>query len=162
MAEADFVLYVGYDRSDATASRFCPGSRRAIELIDQAGLQDRVTVQSVDALRESMSALPPWLKGTPTLVCRETRKAMRGTAALEHLSELASKAGEEGHGGGEASASHGLDGMVAPGEAMHLGTEANFEPLAKDDPDKYDDSRKVTEDDIQRMLERRRAAVPSA
>lgn len=154
----EYVLYVGYDRSDR--SRFCHGSRRAIEIVDRAGVQDRVTVQSVDALRESMGALPTWLSGTPTLVSRATRKAMRGTAAVEHLQELVASGAEEG---GEAAAAPGeIQGLVAAGEAMHLGTEQNFEPLPKDDPDKYDDSRKITDADLQRLLDRRKATVPPA
>lgn len=160
---ADYVLYVGYDRRDGT--RFCPGSRKAIELVDEAGAQDRVTVQSIDALRESVSALPPWLNGTPTLVCRTTKKAMRGSAVLEHLRhELVEKRpAEEAQGGTQGTqGGHSMDGMVAPGEAAHLGLESNFEPLVKDDPDKYDDSRKVTEGDLQRLLERRKATIPPA
>ena len=152
---ADHVLYVGYDRSDAT--RFCPGSRRAIELVDEAEAQDRVTVQSVDALRQSMTTLPAWLKGTPTLVCKSSKKAMRGTAALEYLrNELVVRHADAGG----ATSEHGLDGMVAPGEAAHLGLESNFEPLTNDEPSKYDDSRKVTDGDLQRLLERRKASIP--
>jgi len=147
----DYVLYVGYDRSDRTRTRFCPGSRRAIELVDEANMQDQITVQSVDALRESMP-LPEWLKGTPTLVSKESRKAMRGTAAIEHLQSLAVKQPQP--------AAHSMDGMIAPGESLHLGAESNFEPL-QEDPSKYDDSRKVTDADLQQLIERRRAAVPA-
>lgn len=167
-----YVLYVGYDRRDATMSRFCPGSRHALELIDEASMHDRVTVQSVDALRETMPALPAWLRGTPTLVSRATRKAMRGSAAIEHLRALPGALAERrgaasSAGGGEgelasSSSAHGLDGMVAPGEAVHLGAESNFEPLAQEDASKYDDSRKVTDADLQRLLERRKASVPPA
>lgn len=153
----DYVLYVGYDRRDATKTRFCPGSRRAIELVDEAGAQDRVMVQSVDALRESVQKLPTWLNGTPTLVCRSTKKAMRGTVALEYLqSQLVETSIEPVH----AESAHGLDGMVSSSEAMHLGIESNFEPLTQDDPKKYEDSKKVSEDDLQRMLERRKAIIP--
>lgn len=144
-----FVLYVGYDRSDPSRTRFCPGSRRAIELIDGSGLQDKVTVQSIDALRESMP-LPEWLKGTPTLVCKESRKAMRGTAAIEHLRSLTVT----------QPPAHSMDGMIAPGESLHLGSESNFEPI-QDDPSKYDDSRKISDSDLQQLIERRRAVVPA-
>ena len=167
--EEEYVLYVGYDRADPTRSRFCPGSRRAIEIIDNEDLPARVTVQSVDALRETMATLPDWLRGTPTLVSRKSRTAMRGTAAIEHLQEVARSRGAAGDrtdggdrmdGGGSGPAAHSLDGMVAAGEMAFLGAESNFEPLQEDDPSKYDDSRKVTDNDLQRLLERRKASVP--
>lgn len=154
---ADYVLYVGYDRTDPTRTRFCRGSRRAIELVDALGKQESVTIQSVDALRESMPTLPPWLRGTPTLVSRETRQAMSGQAAIDHLEALGQPAAAEE----EAQAEHGMDGMVASSEKMHLGFESNFEPLVSEDPAKYDDSRKVTDADLQALLERRKAVVPS-
>lgn len=154
---AEYVLYVGYDRTDPTRSRFCRGSRRAIELVDAMGKQESVTVQSVDALRESMPTLPAWLRGTPTLVSRETRQAMGGQAAIDHLEALSRPVEEE-----EAQAEHGMDGMVASSEKMHLGFESNFEPLVtEEDLSKYDDSRKVTDADLQALLERRKATVPS-
>ena len=172
---ADLVLYVGYDRRDSSRSRFCPGSRLALEVIDDRGMQERVTVQSIDALRESMPALPDWLRGTPTLVCRGTRKAMRGTAAVDHLRSLPGEEGDEesaqgggkggGGKGGAGSAEHGLDGMVVASERAFLGAESNFEPIGggeEEDASKYDDSRKVTENDLQRLIERRKASVPPA
>lgn len=160
---ADYVLYVGYDRRDRT--RFCPGSRKAIEIVDESGAHEMVTVQSIDALRESVVTLPAWLNGTPTLVCRTTKKAMRGSAALEHLRhELLQKrpAADASAPNARATGEHGMDGMVAGSEAAHLGLEANFEPLVQDDPSKYDDSRKVTDNDLQQLLERRKATIPPA
>ena len=119
----DYVLYVGYDVRDAT--RFCPGSRRAIELIDEAGAQERVTVQSVDALRKSMTALPEWTKGHHAGLPADTEgHEARGAGAPGD--ELTQKASQfAGHRRAR------LDGM-APGEAMHLGAEAN-RLLEKDD-----------------------------
>lgn len=166
----EYVLYVGYDRQDRSRSRFCPGSRRAIEIVDQADIQDRVTVQSVDALRESMPTLPEWLKGTPTLVSRTSRKAMRGTAAIEHLMELttaATSTTDAAHASNTDSfqnggAAHSMDGMIVPGEMAHLGVESNFDPINHEDMSRYDDSKKVTDSDLQELLDRRKTSIPPA
>ena len=150
-----FVLYVAYDRTDTTHSRFCPGSRRAIEIIDNAGLQDVVMIQSVDVLREKVATLPTWLQGTPTLVDRQSKRAMRGSAALSHLQALASPQVDPA----VDSATPNMTGMVAPNEAMHLGTESNFEPI-QEDPQRYNDSAKVSDSDLQKLIERRKANIP--
>ena len=157
---ADYVLYVGIDRNDKTRSRFCPGSRRAIEVIDDANMQDKVTIQSVDTLRENMPNLPEWLKGTPTLVDRASRHAMRGTAAIEHLRNFENKKHRAGVPS-SSTTSHSMDGMVAPGEQLHLGAEANFEPI-KEDMSKYSNDSKVSDDDLHSLLQRRQASIPPA
>lgn len=149
----EYVLYIGNDRSDAT--KFCPGSRQALDIVDKKGLHEEIVVQSVDALRQSVAQLPVWLKGTPTLVSRTTRKAMTGTAAIEHLRRLAAKPTNET----PSVTEHNMDGMIAATESLHLGAESNFEPLQVDDAFKYDESRKVTEDDLQKLLERRKATT---
>ena len=155
-----YVLYVAYDRADVTRSRFCPGSRRAIELVDEANQQDQVTVQSVDVLRRSVPTLPEWLRGTPTLVCRETRKAMRGTAALDHLRSMRQKHHESQSNTRDSAEQEAVEGLVTAREMPHLERESNFEPLVKDDPSKYDESKKITDADLQRLIDRRKAGIP--
>ena len=154
-APEDYILYVGLDARDKTL--FCPGSRRAIAIVDEGGL--RVLVQSVDAVRRRKPPVPKWLCGTPTLVSRAERRALRGTAAIEHLEELMTRRRKS-----DAEANAEVRGMIAPGESIFLGGETNFEPLVGEDAAKYDESRgKITEADVQRALDRRAAlgAVPT-
>ena len=145
MGEAEYILYVGHDARNPTV--FCPGSRQALSLIDENDLQDVVTVQSVERLRENLT-LPSWLSGTPTLVIRSKRQALRGSSAVDHLRTMGAK--EESSGDAW--------GMVAPGEAMHLGSERNFEPT-QEDSSKYTSESKVTEGDLQAFIARRQATV---
>ena len=159
MAAADLVLYVGLDRSDATRRRFCPGSRRAMQLADEVG---EVVVQSVDALREAgTTTLPEWLQGTPTLVCKSKRVALRGKRAIEHLQQRLAE--QRGGGGGEEDTKTGEPtGLIAPHEAMFLGGGGNFERGADDaeeDASKYSDTHKITDADVQRLLDRRNTAA---
>ena len=151
----EYVLYVAYDQSDATRSQFCPGSRRAIELTETVPEGVSVHVQSVDVLRQTGVPLPTFLVGTPTRVSRETRRAMRGTAAIDHLRQLIASSETQA----AAPAPNVIDGLTSPHEEMHLGGAGNFEPLTRDDPEKYTNARKVTDEDVQRMLDRRKATI---
>lgn len=151
-----YILYVAQDARDP--SRFCPGSRRALALVDEADLGS-VNVQNVNRLREKATALPAWLTGTPTLVSKASKQAMRGTKAIEHLSALASGKGG-GEGGGAKASTDDVIGMTLSNETMHLGVEGNFEPTGRDDPSKYDDSRKITDSEVQRFMDRRKAVIP--
>ena len=145
----EYILYIGQDRIDPT--RFCPGSRKALGVLEGAADDVGVSVQNVHRLREKLGTLPAWLTGTPTLISKSTKKAMRGTSAIEHLEGVVAGQAKEAEGG-----AGDVWGLTAPNEALHLGVESNYEGGAPDDPSKYSDDRKVTEDDVQKLIERRK------
>lgn len=148
----EYILYIGQDRTDTT--KFCPGSRQALSILEGAADQAGVSVQNVERLREKIGTLPDWLTGTPTLISKSTKKAMRGQSALDHLKQVVlgqSKQSEKGGTGSEDAW-----GLTSPHESLHLGMESNFEGGGGDDSSKYTDDRKVTEDDIQKLIERRK------
>lgn len=148
---SEYVLYVGQDKR--APQQFCPGSRQALAAIDDGGLQERVTVQSVEALSGS-TALPAWLTGTPTLVSQETRRAMRGRSAVEHLRKL----GSERH---EQTPTLETMGMTLSNDARHLGLDSNFERAgAEDDMSRYTNTAKITDSDLNRYVEQRKASIP--
>lgn len=148
-ATTEYILYIGQDRIDPT--RFCPGSRKALGVLEGAADDVGVSVQNVHRLREKLGTLPAWLTGTPTLISKSTKKAMRGTSAIEHLEGVVAGQAKEAEGG-----AGDVWGLTAPNEALHLGVESNYEGGAPDDPSKYSDDRKVTEDDVQKLIERRK------
>ena len=143
----EYILYIGQDQIDPT--RFCPGSRKALGVLEGAS-DVGVSVQNVHRLREKLGTLPAWLTGTPTLISKITKKAMRGTSAIEHLEGVVAGQAKGEEGGGD------VWGLTAPNESLHLGVEGNYEGGASDDPSKYSDDRKVTEDDVQKLIERRK------
>lgn len=150
----EYVLYVAQDARDP--SRFCAGSRQALRVVDTGGLQERVSVQSVDALLRSTD-LPAWLTGTPTLVSRASRQAIRGARAIEHLEGMVRQA-EEAAANVQPPEDAGVQGLTLASESAHLAPDANFELGQPDDPKKYEDS-KLTEDAVKRFIERRQASV---
>ena len=157
MSENEYVLYVGSDRSDMT--RFCRGSRAAVAIIDSGGIEECVSVQSVQLLKQKNGTLPVWLVGTPTLVCRSTKKAFRGQKVIDELQRAVAekqsqkKESESGGGGG------GEDGwgMTLASDAQHIGIESNWETVP-DAPGRYDD-KKITDNDVQQYMERRKQAM---
>ena len=104
---------------------------------------------------EGRDAIEAILAGKKPAVVK-TRPVGCTTKWKEKAGKVAEEADAPG-GGREAT----MEGMIAPGESMHLGAESNFEP-EPEDASKYDDSRKITEDDVQRLLDRRQASVPAA
>lgn len=184
-AGADLVLYVGLDRTDASGTRFCAGSRGALAIVEGCdALRSRLTVQSVEALRDAMVALPEWLRGTPTLVSRASRQAMRGSAAIRHLEALArheetqrsaderSKTKEMRKSDPLMAAFVSLDdgesdggaamGVTSASDRMHLGAgdggEGNdqFTPISAIQEEEALGG-KITDEDVQRALERRKS-----
>ena len=171
-----YVLYVGSDKRDS--SQYCPGGRQAIKTIDNAGLSSFVLVQTVDAVKKNMDGkLPDWLSATPTLVCRSSRRAMRGKAVITYLSKLAAKVGKRVHaevgqrddhhgvyaeegggvnGGGDENHEEPL-GILGGPEARFLKPESNFEAPADfvDNVGKYSDERKITDTDLEALIARR-------
>ena len=166
-AASEYILYVGQDAHDGT--RFCPGSRRALRVLDDAPgeLSQTVNVQTVERLREWVERLPVWLTGTPTLVCKQSRKAYRGARAIGALKALATAGDDEVDrqqqtvGAGDGRGDGELLGMMPSGVGgEYLGHESNYEGHGDDDTSKYTNAGKVTESDLQGALARRRAAVP--
>ena len=87
----DYILYIGQDKRDET--RFCAGSRAALEAIDQAKAENLVSVQSVDRLALN-TTLPDWLDGTPMIVCRKSRRAYKGTECVNFIRSMAASSTE--------------------------------------------------------------------
>ena len=157
-AETELVLYVGQDRDDP--NKFCKGSRQALVAIDEAGgLESLVTVQSINALRETMVQLPTWLKGTPTLVLRRERRALRGRAAVDYLRELQASRTQSTTSQGKKNDGDAV-ALTPSFQRLHLAPESNFESgTAHEDTDKYTRNDHITEQDIEKLIERRRSVV---
>lgn len=155
--DAQYILYVGQDVNDK--KRFCVGSREALRLIDSHNLNDIVTIQSVHVLREKLGTLPPWLTGTPTLVSRSTRSACKGSKVIEQLRQITEVATQQN--ATTPTATDEVFGMTVTNEKYHLDQESNLELSGdRDDPSKYDDSKKITDADVQRFVDSRKAMIP--
>jgi hypothetical protein len=161
----EYILYVGHDSRDG--SRFCRGSQHALAALDAApdALSRDVNVQTVERLHEKVGRLPEWLTGTPTLVCKQTRKAYRGTRAVDMLEALVTGGGARGEPDAERDdrrdATGSEDGRLV-GMSARVSQESNFEADPNEDMSKYTNSSKVTESDLQRAIARRRAAASAA
>lgn len=68
-----------------TPTVYCDGSRACMKALDELELHDHVIVQDCDVMRAKGVKLPPFLKGTPTLVHRHDWRLFTGTEALVHL-----------------------------------------------------------------------------
>lgn len=151
-----WVVYVGSDAHDETI--FCPGSRAVMKLID--AIKEDVHVQSVDVLLEKKVALPEWLWGTPTVVDTTNRVAYTGTEAVNVIRDAS--------GGNETRApTHDeMIGINAYGSQSELGTEDGDDAasvfVAPIDQARLsiDMDKKVTDEDVQRYISSRNAALP--
>lgn len=86
MSQQNWILYIAHDKVDR--SRFCPGSRQAVQLIREANLDAEILIQNVEVLKRRAKSLPTWLTGTPSLVDSNESLVFRGTQALSRLREL--------------------------------------------------------------------------
>ena len=149
-----YVLYVAQDAHDP--SIFCPGSRQIISLV--APIKEDVHVQSIDVLFEKgmLNDLPPWLHGTPTLVCTSSRIAYTGSEAIRKIKEEL--------GGGTKTSADADAGEVlgAPpsGERFEVGWGEEGGSVAAGAAYVVPDDRKVSEEDVQRYMAQRNASIP--
>lgn len=88
-----WILYVAKCKSDP--ERYCNGSLVCLRLIDSLSLDAAVTVQDADVLRQGTIPLPDWLVGTPTIVCTNTYRVLRGTDAIERIASIAQAAAQK-------------------------------------------------------------------
>ena len=141
-----YVLYVAHSHEEP--DRLCTGSRKAMKLMEP--VKEDVLVQSIDVLQEKGVALPDWLQGTPTLVDTSDKSAYSGTQALDHLKELA--------GGGKVATLDEMEG-VAPNGRIDVGFEHEHSMDSDVDAD-LGDGGKITEEDVQRYMQRRNQGAP--
>ena len=94
------VLYVGHDKLQP--QQYCPGSTACLKLAKVIS-KDVLIVQDCGVLLEKDVTFPRWLKGTPTLVDRESSNVIVGSEAIEYLRQMkasttqAAPRGAEGH-----------------------------------------------------------------
>ncbi len=88
---ARYVLYVG-PRIGGHEGEMCPGSQRALDIIDP--FREDVDVYDVSQLRQNGISLPGWLNGTPCLVDTSQPRPLdpyKGGACLAHLKRHGSR-----------------------------------------------------------------------
>ena len=159
MTDAPYILYIAPDAHDS--SRFCPGSRAAVDLMEQSPIEG-VLVQNVQVLRQRGAKLPQWLSGTPTLVDKAQSAAFKGTQAVRRLEEIAhaeaARAEEEPP---KEEAKPEMGGMTAPGQRFLVGED--------DDPDDFGAKPaggtvregNVSDSDLAAFIAARDAAMPA-
>lgn len=160
MTDAPYILYIAPDVHDA--SRFCPGSRAAVDLMEERAM-DGVLVQNVQVLRQRGAKLPPWLSGTPTLVDKAQSVAFKGTQAVRRLQELAhaDEAARVEERPPEEEAKPEVGGMTAPGQRFLVGED--------DDPNDFGAKPEggavregnVSDSDLAAFIAARDAAMPT-
>ncbi len=116
-----YVLYIAQDHRDS--SRFCAGSRVAMEYVEDLG--GEILVQNVDVLQRK-AALPEWLSGTPCLVDQTKKVAFKGTEAINRLREIIdARAHQEEEADEAARPSDEQECMVAPGQKFLVSDDGN-------------------------------------
>lgn len=147
-----FVLYIGQDARDP--QRFCEGSRECLKLVE--AIKQDVLVQNVDIMLERGVAIPEWLDGTPILVDTANKRALKGSDALDHLAEATTA--PPASAAGEATA---FEGVLPDGERYLHAEEPDSQqqPLVPDPP-AFTREGKITENDVQRYMEMRKASAP--
>lgn len=87
MSSTRWILYVGNDARGGGRD-FCRGSRACLAALDNLELDNMVTVQDCDSLRDEGVAFPDWLVGTPILIDRNTMTRYAGTDAVVQLTSI--------------------------------------------------------------------------
>lgn len=150
-----WVLYIGQDNADPTI--FCPGSRRAMKLIEP--IKEDVSVQSIEVLLEKGVELPAWLTGTPTLVATDSRMAYIGSECIDELARVSS-------GGRQNEQARTYDDMLGAPASGASFEQAEFEQddsLAAQPQQAnglMDKDGKITDEDVQRYMNSRNASMP--
>lgn len=152
-SQKKFVLYIAQSRRNH--DEFCPGSKAAIEAAHAA--QSSVLVQNVDVMIERGVELPPWLDGTPILVNTEARQALKGSAAIAYLRELAEGAQEPER----APTMDQMHGVLPGGERLLHSEDSNFEPQPTEEAKYMNRENKVTESDLEAYLAFRNKSAPA-
>lgn len=118
-----WVLYIAQDARDA--SRFCPGSRQAVALVEQQELDNSVLIQNVAVLQKKDVKLPDWLTGTPSLVDTRSSLLFRGTEAVQRLKDIKSEEEEPLDDSVEDTQQpeEAVQGMIAPGQRFLVDDE---------------------------------------
>jgi len=124
-----YVLYV--NKSYIVPNSYCPGSELCLA---SAHGRDDVLVQDVNSILEQGIELPPWLDATPCVVDTKYSTATRGSAAVRYLSDA------------ENAAVEADAGEVGGSGVAEVEEEINDRDLPK-----------VTEEDVQKMIQARKA-----
>ena len=121
---SDFVLYVASCKR--TGEKRCKGSKECIRLLSSSNMD--VFVQDIAKLED----VPSWLAGSPTLVCRRSKKAYTGQKAIDYIKNFQSAGAED------------------------TGTlDDSFEPPLEVKDDEFKKG-KVTQEDVVRLMEERK------
>ena len=90
MNEPVWILYVARDKRQSR--RRDRGSHISMRIIDEHGLTPLIAIQDVSVMRERHLPIPELVRGTPTLVHRTTHQSYEGTDAILEITQLASSA----------------------------------------------------------------------
>lgn len=92
MNEPVWILYVARDKKKSRQRD--RGSHISMRIIEEHGLTQLIAIQDVSVMRERHLPIPELVRGTPTLVHRTTHQSYEGTDALLEITQLASSASQ--------------------------------------------------------------------
>lgn len=135
--ESQYILYVNKEQSNPNAQYTC-GSQCCMDLALKLP-EDIVAIQDVSVLKENIEKMPDWLNGSPILLNCQLHDIKRGSVAIRELQKLVRVSPKSGN---------------PRVDTQYTKPTPKIEPPADD---RVVDDRKITDDDLQSYMNKRRS-----